>query len=65
MKLLSIDAAAARLCVAPRSLGDKRYRMRIGLNAVKIGRRLGFLEADVERLITRNREKLPAVAPVA
>jgi hypothetical protein len=59
MKLISADETAERLCVSPRSLLDKRYRLRIGLNAVRIGRRLGFIEADVERLITRGREKLP------
>jgi len=60
MKLLTADETAGRLGVSPRSLLDKRYRLRIGLSAVKIGRHLGFIESDVERLITRGQEKLPA-----
>jgi hypothetical protein len=59
MKLLTPDETATRLGISPRSLLDKRYRLRIGLPAVKVGRRLGFAEIDVERLITRGREKLP------
>ena len=59
MKVISKEETAGRLNVSPSSLSDKRYRLRIGLNAVKIGRRLGFLESDVQRLITHNREKLP------
>ena len=61
MKLLTADEAATRLGISPRSLLDKRYRLRIGLPATKIGRRVGFAENDVDRLITRGREKLPAV----
>ena len=59
MRLISLEEAAGRLGISPRSLCDKRYRMRIGLAAVRIGRRVGFSEADIERLITRGREKLP------
>jgi len=59
MKLLTADETASRLGISPRSLLDKRYRLRIGLPAVKVGRRVGFSELDVERLITRGREKLP------
>lgn len=59
MKVLSVEETASRLGVKPTSLADKRYRSRIGLRAVKIGRRVGFEESDVEKLITRGREKLP------
>jgi len=59
MKLLSLEETANRLDVAPTSLADKRYRVRIGLPAVKAGRRIGFAEHDIEKLITRGREKLP------
>jgi hypothetical protein len=59
MRLISLEEAAGRLGISPRSLCDKRYRMRIGLAVVRIGRRVGFSEADIERLITRGREKLP------
>lgn len=59
MQLLSVDQAASRLGVSPRSLVDKRYRLRLGLAAIKIGRRIGFKEIDIEKLIERNREHLP------
>jgi len=59
MRLLSKGEAAERLGVSPLSLGDKRYRARIGLPAVKVGRHLGFTEGDVEEIIVRGREKFP------
>ena len=59
MKLLTLEETASRLGVKPTSLSDKRYRCRIGLRAVKVGRRIGFEESDVDRLIVRGREKLP------
>lgn len=62
MKRLTAEEAAAQLGVSKRSLSDKRYRLRIGLPAVRIGRRIGFEERDVERIITRGRERLPTRA---
>ena len=59
MKLLTLEETASRLGIASTSLADKRYRARIGLAGVKVGRRMGFVELDVERLITRGKEKLP------
>lgn len=59
MRLLSVEQAAARLGVSPRSLMDKRYRARLGLSAVKIGNKVGFEESDIDRLIERGREHLP------
>jgi hypothetical protein len=51
--------ASRRLGIAMRSLEDSRYRSRIGLPAIHIGRRIGFDEGDIDRLIARGREKLP------
>lgn len=59
MRLISRHETAQRLNLKPESLSDKRFRVRIGLPAVRIGRRIGFIEADVEKLIARGREKLP------
>lgn len=59
MRLLTPEEAAHRLGISLRSLLDKRYRFRIGLPATKIGRRVGFSENDIEKLISRGREKLP------
>jgi predicted DNA-binding transcriptional regulator AlpA len=59
-RIVPVDEAARRLGISPRSLIDKRFRMRAGLPAVKIGaRRIGFDERDIERLIQRGRERLP------
>lgn len=62
MRLLSTEEAGLRLGVSPRSLIDKRYRFRLGLSAVKIGRKVGFAEADIDRLIEKSRERLPGEA---
>ena len=59
-QLLTVDEAAARLGVSPRSLADRRWRSRVGLTATKIGRRALFREADIERLIARGVERLKA-----
>jgi hypothetical protein len=59
MRLLSTEEAGLRLGVSPRSLIDKRYRLRLGLSAVKIGRKVGFAENDIERIIERRCERLP------
>lgn len=58
-RVLSVEEAATRLSVSPRSLIDKRYRLRLGLAAIKIGRSVGFAEADIDKLIEKSREHLP------
>ncbi|MDE2058615.1 MAG: hypothetical protein KGL31_06615 [candidate division NC10 bacterium] len=58
-KQVSIEKTAERLSVSPRSLADRRYRVRLGLAAVRIGRRLTFSESDIEKLIREGRERLP------
>ena len=58
-QLLSVGEAAARLGVSPRSLADKRFRLRVGLAAVRIGRRVKFREEDIGRLVTKGLERLP------
>jgi hypothetical protein len=57
--LVPKQEASRRLGIAVRSLEDPRYRLRIGLPAIHIGRRIGFDEGDIDRLIARGREKLP------
>jgi hypothetical protein len=44
--------------VAPSSLIDERFRRRVGLPCVRIGRKLGFTSDDVDELIRRSREVL-------
>ena len=56
-QLLSVDEVARRLGVSARSLLDKRYRTRIGLPCVKIGRLVKFALSDVDALIERGRQK--------
>ena len=58
MAVLPKEEASRRLGVAIRSLEDKRYRIRIGLPAVHIGRRIGFDERDIDQLIACGREKM-------
>jgi hypothetical protein len=60
MRVIPLEETARLLGFSPLSLADKRFRVRIGLPAVKLGRKLGFDEHDVEQLILRGREKMPA-----
>ena len=59
MAIVPKKEASRRLGIAVRSLEDPRYRSRIGLPAIHIGRRIGFDEGDIDRLIARGRETLP------
>ena len=59
-RLLSVDEAAERLGVSPRSLADRRWRARVGLVTTKIGRRALFRESDIDKLILRGVERLTA-----
>jgi hypothetical protein len=59
MGIISVKETAQQLNLSPLSLADKRFRIRIGLPAVKLGRRLGFDERDVEQLVLRGRETMP------
>lgn len=62
MKIYSVDEAAALLKISPRSLADKRYRLKLHLPALKIGRRIVFAEADLLCVLERGREALPGCA---
>ncbi len=57
MGLLTLEETAQRLGVSSLSLADKRYRNRIGLPVIKVGRRLCFEEGDIMMLIKRGRER--------
>lgn len=62
-RLLPVNEAAQRLGISPRSLSDKRFRLKTGLPAIKIGmRRIGFDERDIERMIEQGREHFPGEA---
>lgn len=61
-KLVDVLETAVRLGVSPRSIIDRRYRLRIGLHGVHVGRRLLFDECEIDRLIERGRESLPGEA---
>jgi len=57
-RALAKEEAASLLGLSPKTLGDKRWRVRVGLYAVKIGRRLRFIENDLEALVQRGRERI-------
>ncbi len=61
-RLLTADEAGQRLNLATRSLLDKRFRLRLGLHAVKLGRALRFDEDELDALIEKSREHLPGEA---
>lgn len=56
MKILSVQTTADCLGVAVTSLLTTAYRRRLGLPVCRIGRKIGFLEEDVDALIARGRE---------
>jgi hypothetical protein len=60
--LCSVEEASKRLGCKAGSLKDHRFRARLGLRAVKIGKSLQFLESDITALILRRREVLPDTA---
>lgn len=51
---------ADRLGLSPRTVEDPRWRVRVGLRAVRVGRTLRFRESDLVRLLERSLERLPA-----
>ncbi len=57
-ELVPMDEAARRLACSKRSLADLRWRTKVGLPAIRIGRRLSFSEADLDRVIAARREQL-------
>lgn len=59
MRTYSLEEAAGLLKRSPRSLADKRYRLRIGLPARKVGRGILFLEEDLRKLLERGKEPFP------
>jgi excisionase family DNA binding protein len=60
MELITIEEASKRLTLSPRSLVDKRFRARLGLPGIKVGRKMCFNVEDIDAFIRRNREQLPA-----
>jgi hypothetical protein len=56
-KTLTVDQAAEIFDMKRRSILDPRVRQRLGLPIVKCGKRVLFLEEDVERVLRRCREK--------
>ena len=42
---------------SPKTLADSRWRRRVGLKAIKIGRSLRFLHSDLRRLLSKAQEK--------
>jgi hypothetical protein len=59
-RAMGVDEASRLLSISPRSLADRRFRARIGIQARRIGkRRIVFLESDLLRLLERGKESLP------
>ena len=58
-RALTKTEAATLLGVSPKSIQDKRWRLRVGLPATRIGRCLRFRERDCVKLLERGLEKFP------
>ncbi len=55
------NGAAAYLGLSPRSVRDRGWRLKVGLLGFRAGRALRFSRAELDRFISRNRER--AVRP--
>ncbi len=51
--------AARLLGLSPKSLQDRRWRLRVGLKATRVGRCLRFRESDLLKLLARGLERHP------
>ena len=58
-RALTKEQAAAILNHSPRTLADPRWRQRVGLMAVRIGRSIRFRERDLLRLLEQGAETFP------
>lgn len=54
--VLSVEEAAALLGCPPATLATRWWRQRHGIAAVRVGRRLVFLERDLEAWLVAHRE---------
>ena len=59
MRVITLEDAALRLGLSPRSLADKRFQIRIGLPGIKLGRRLGFDEGISSGLLLMAERRCP------
>ncbi len=59
MRIYTRREAAELLRISPRSLGDRGWRRKVGLQGSKIGARLVFSEDSLMRFLARNREVVP------
>ena len=48
---------ASLLNLHPSTVGDSRWQRRVGLESIRIGRSLRFMESDVMRLIEQGRKQ--------
>ena len=57
MALLSVAQTADFLGCSPKSLHNRQYRQNLGLQTIRLGRRLKFDERDLDVLIERLKVK--------
>ena len=55
-RLLTIDDVADRLAVSTTTLRSKKFRDRLGLDVIRIGKNLRFRQSDIDNLINKNTE---------
>ncbi len=63
IRALSKERAAEILGQQPSTVGDPRWRRRVGLRATRVGRSLRFIERDLITLLRRGMEKVPVRHP--
>ena len=57
-KILCKEEAAKIVAHSPKSLADVRWRKRVGLPVIKIGRSLRFSLSDLQDLIERSKKNI-------
>jgi hypothetical protein len=59
--LLTVKELANELRLPVTTVEDRRWRSRVGLQAIRVGGRVFFDTVDVAELLRRGKEELPAV----
>jgi excisionase family DNA binding protein len=57
-QLLTLEETAKRLGCAVSTLPNKQYRDKHGIRAVRLGKLLRFDEADLQSIISRNKQTI-------
>ena len=58
--LYTCEELAEHLKLDIRTVMDKRWRLRVGLESIRLGGRVLFRDSDVQKVLDRHRQRIPA-----